>query len=379
MWTETQRAQTVVSTRTFYRRVQFDPRKLQRILAFPPDCGLTMALVELNRDDAKRGRLPDVCVYCGAPATCCRRRVFTGRTPITVIAGRGIPQARLPTCDRHRSHSLKRRLVQVVFACLLLGLAIVLSLLDARGGTPAWLAGLKQYRGALIVSTLTVFVILIVVRFVAFYSDVRLARVGWTTFVLTGVSEAFARACRREGREPIHTDLQASEILDVLPAKPTARRSLARPALRARTSPGAGRSLFLISVLVGGILAFIVCAAGVLVYLKMGSVSAPPVTLSNARITLALGIAIHIKVDYRCQKLLAPERQYVLVVEQEGRSVAQRSFPGTELHDRGTLDIDVLANLVRRAGRLSVFLEESSPAGADRQRISDVLSLRPSR
>ena len=49
-----------------------------------------MSLVELNRNDAKHGRLPAVCVYCGEPATCLRRRVFTGRTPITLVIGRGM-------------------------------------------------------------------------------------------------------------------------------------------------------------------------------------------------------------------------------------------------------------------------------------------------
>jgi hypothetical protein len=219
---------------------------------------------------------------------------------------------------------------------------------------------------------LSVFAILIVVRFLAFYSDVRLVSVGWTSLVLAGVSEAFARACRGERIESVPAQPQSSEILDVLPADLVTPRT-ARSVLKQRRPPGAG--LFLIGILAGGILALMVGVAGVIVFFKMGSGHALPVALSNARITMAMGIAIHIKVDYRCQEPPVAERQYVLVVEQDGRSVAQRSFPGTELQDRGTLDIDVLANLLKRTGRLSIFLEQSSASGTVRQRVSDVISV----
>src|SRR5262249_42124188 len=85
------------------------------------------------------------------------------------------------------------RLAQLVLFGLLLALVSLLSRVDAKGGPPDWAAGLKPYRGELILAMLAALGLLIAVRFVAFYTDVRMAGATWNTLVLAGVSEAFAR------------------------------------------------------------------------------------------------------------------------------------------------------------------------------------------
>jgi hypothetical protein len=337
-----------------------------------------MASVQLDRDAAKSGDLPDVCVYCGAPATALQRRVFSGRTPFTITVGGGMPRARLPVCDRHRAHTLKRRLAQIGLAGLLVALAILLSLVDAKGGAPDWIADVKPYRGALILSMLAVFAALIVVRFVAFYTDVRLTSATWSSLTLAGVADAFARACRGEHYDAGRASGPSREILDVLPVDQAARPARATPRAQARKSAGAGRGL-VVGILVAGLLGLLLCAGAVGLFLKMRTADGP-VTLSNARITSALGIAIHIQAEYRCQTTLAPDREYVLVIEQEGRKIAQRSFPGSVLHERGTLDIDVLGNLYKRGAGLTAFIEERVPQQEGiAQRVSNVVSVKSGR
>jgi hypothetical protein len=337
-----------------------------------------MPSVQLDREAAKNGDLPDVCVYCGAPAISLQRRVFSGRTPFTITAGGGIPRARLPVCDRHRAHTRKRRLAQLALVLPLVALAILLSLVDAKDGGPDWVAWVKPYRGALILSMLAVFGALIVVRIVAFYTDVRLTSATWSRLTLAGVAEAFARACREEHNDAGRASVSSGEILDVLPVEQTARPARASPRVNVRPPAGAGRGL-LVGIVVAGFLGLLLCAGAVGLYWKLHTPEGP-VTLSNARVTSALGIAIHIQADYRCQTTPASEREYVFVIEQEGRKIAQRSFPGSELHERGTLDIDVLGNLYKRGAGLTAFIEERVPQQeGNAMRVSNVVSIKSSK
>ncbi len=184
-----------------------------------------MASIELDRQQAKAGHLPPVCIYCGAPATAYRMKHFTGSTPVTIFVGGGFARARIPVCLSHRWHSFKRGAVALGFFAIMFALAILLSNLDAKPRPPEWLAPLKPWKGVFVTIVLVSLLGMIVARFYGFYTDIRCRALYTNTIEITGVSEEFVAACAGMYEQPVY-----EQPVDVQPIAPIAApRAAAHP------------------------------------------------------------------------------------------------------------------------------------------------------
>jgi hypothetical protein len=155
---------------------------------------LAVAEVMLDRQMAKAGQLPPVCVYSGRPATGVRQKVFVGSTPFTVFAGGGVPRAKLPISDEYRGFAWRRRAIVGLLLALTFGGVYVL----AEIGTPAkpgpWAQWMPR-KGPLTLAVLGLFATTVIGHTWFFYTDVRCTELTWDTMTLKNVSPEFAAAC----------------------------------------------------------------------------------------------------------------------------------------------------------------------------------------
>lgn len=147
-----------------------------------------MAEVELYRIDAKPGHLPPICIYCGQPAQRQRRKIFTGSIPYLMFAGRGIPQARIPVCQRHGSYTLRLWMPVVLLGAACVSLLALLIYFQKQSGTPQWIF---QLFGPMFLVT---FLLLNIAYIAVFYLDIRCSYLTRETMVLKKVAPEFASA-----------------------------------------------------------------------------------------------------------------------------------------------------------------------------------------
>lgn len=166
-----------------------------------------MAQIDLDREAAQQGLLPDVCVHCGAHAPSRQLMYFVGTTPITMTAGVGAIRARLPVCDRHRHARLLRWSLEIAAWAIWIGLMVVV----INTTETSWAASLLPYKGEISATTFVAFLAVLVVHVVLFYSTVRMTGASWEVIQLTNVSEPFAMACYSHGAEEEAADVLLEE------------------------------------------------------------------------------------------------------------------------------------------------------------------------
>ena len=341
-----------------------------------------MAEIELDRREAADGDLPPVCVYCGAPAGGYRTKVFRGTTPFTRFSRfwYRCPRVALPVCGRHRPFTLRRNLLLFpALAAFLAGLALLAAV--SRGGPlPGPLASLQSYTGVLTGLVIALFLALVGLRIILFYTDIRCTDLSTVTITLANVSDRFVAACHG-GEEPL--------IAEALPAYgPAPGRRRAR---RGADPPRRRGSGWLWVVLGAGTvfagLGCLVCSGGlVLVYgLPDGLPVGAPIVLSSPRQTHDFGLVRSLQVQYRFRRG-GPivDASYVLVVSPVRGQAQRRSYSGRELRSSGTLQIDMAAPPFGGAGFIEgvqgpyeVFVEvEPAQPGAPRERASNVVTVR---
>jgi hypothetical protein len=108
-----------------------------------------MASIQLTREEAELGFLPDVCMRCGAPATVRKRRMFVshpfwvyvllpfGYLPYVIVAAILTRRARCYThfCPKHKNHWLVRALfIWGAFVAMLVGIGTAFAVLAAIAG-----------------------------------------------------------------------------------------------------------------------------------------------------------------------------------------------------------------------------------------------------
>jgi hypothetical protein len=334
-----------------------------------------MAQVELDRAAAARGDLPHVCAYCGAPSTAQRLMAFVGRTPITITAGVGAIRARLPVCDRHRWHWLLRHLPEAAAFALWIALAVLLANMEKNAD---FAAPLLAYKGALSLTCVLMFLLSIVLRFVMFYTGIRMTGASWEVLQVAGVSERFARACYGElddSGAPAGDgdDTVEPVLLDEVAGSGGAAVRVAAPVVAAPQRRGSPLTVVLPLAAVGALLLLCVGGAAAVWWgLSGAGESGEPIQLSNSRATNIAGLATHVKVDYRCAKLGRDASQYVLIVEEQGRRVSQRVYPSGALSESGTLELDVLG---RSGGGLRAYVERRGVGSAAGERVSNTVDV----
>ncbi|HVK11588.1 MAG TPA: hypothetical protein VM597_22645 [Gemmataceae bacterium] len=88
-----------------------------------------MATVTLTRFECERGLLPDVCMFCGVPATVRRRKTFgaTGWFTTTKMV------LRVPACDRHANYWVRQAVILVGTFLVVAALGFLASVLEELG------------------------------------------------------------------------------------------------------------------------------------------------------------------------------------------------------------------------------------------------------
>lgn len=152
-----------------------------------------MATVWLAREDCEAGTLPPLCLRCGRPATDLVERDFSGvlgwvDLDLGWLGCGWRPKLRAPMCRRHRGHWRNRRLA-------LWGILLALA-----GGASAYLLDVSlpgsRPDGPLAFGLLMCVVIGGVCLVALAATGVRGRNIDATGLRLTGVSDAFRRACR---------------------------------------------------------------------------------------------------------------------------------------------------------------------------------------
>ncbi len=183
-----------------------------------------MAEIELDRRQAAAGRLPRVCVYCGARADGYRTKLFYGTAPYKRFLFHR-PRVALPVCAAHRGFTLRRSLLLVPPLVLFIAALALVSALSGKGGVAEALAPLVPLRGVFIALALLLFGLLLGTILFVFYGDVRCKRLTTRTITLANVSEAFVDACTGAVDE-LET---VEEVPTVLPADAPPRPRRRRP------------------------------------------------------------------------------------------------------------------------------------------------------
>ena len=192
--------------------------------------GDEMAEIRLGRAEVEKGRLPKVCMVCGARSSVKRKRVFKWSQPWTMLVG-GLILASImakrmtvqaPFCQEHRNHWLMRTLVSifgfigvVVVSGALLFVAAVKS--GARGQDEKLMLIALGFGGVL-------FVVWLLAVIVLQQSCVRMKEVAENSITLIGVNKSFISALRdlrderRAGRttssQPARRRSRADEVDD---------------------------------------------------------------------------------------------------------------------------------------------------------------------
>jgi hypothetical protein len=341
-----------------------------------------MAEIELDRREVADGELPPVCIYCGAPATSYRTKVFRGTTPFTRFSRfwSYCPRAALPVCARHRSYTLRRNLLLFpALAAFLAGLAL-LAAVARKGPVPEPLASLQPYTGLLVGLVIGLFLALVGLRVFLFYTDIRCTDLTTTTISLANVSEQFVAACHFGDEAPVVEALPADGSAP--PGRRTGRRA-AEPPRR----PGSGA--LWIALGVGTAFAALCCLVGGGLALVFGLpdrlTGGGPIVLSSSQPVRDFGLVRSLQVQYRFRRGgPVADATYVLVVSPAKGQAQRRTYSGRELQPSGTLQMDLAAPPFGRSGLLEgvegpyqVFVEvEPGQPGAPRQRASNVLTVR---
>lgn len=392
-----------------------------------------MAIVELNRKVAAAGELPAVCVHCGAPAVVYRRRSFSGRTPITFTAGLGFLRARLPVCERHRYYTWMRMGALLGLVAVWATLLFTVGSLDNKPNTPAFLAPLAPWRGALILACVASMGAIIVARFVTFYTDVRLYGASWDTMWLTGVSDAFADAWQQWNARTWVDDVIRTPATGTVATAPVTNAPVTnRPLTNAPTStptsapataaivddddvvmlvdaedraagPRAGSAHVIpgkqrlvpqqpaptpTPPTVGGVVGappargglstwLLVCIIGVCLccslpgaaWLIVARLDDTKVNIHSVQ-TSTIGAGTFLRLGYY-NKRVDPQANYVVVVRQNGRTVLEQNVSGAALQKSVPIEFGVISGPFGASGKVELTIEEVTPDGG-RQRVSNL-------
>jgi hypothetical protein len=205
-----------------------------------------MATIRLFIDELEEGRLPRVCMRCGAPATVFKRKRFSWGPGwvMALVAGGALCSGVLfvvallilvplllrtmhvsvPLCEAHRHHW--RALTVVILGGLsLFGLLLFAAILFGVTGT-----GRGDWRSDLVGPlALGAALFLVCLLFPAAFLQMRTIRVVEMTpesIRLTGVSREFVRALSnkvREGNSPLRTAFDRGELLEKVRVPPAGR------------------------------------------------------------------------------------------------------------------------------------------------------------
>jgi hypothetical protein len=145
-----------------------------------------MANVTLTKSECDRGRLPGVCMFCGAPATVRRRKSFiaTGWLTSTRMV------LHIPACDRHANYWVRQAVILVGTALVVVALGFAASVLLEELGKPLGLLA--------IVATVVLLLGWLVLLGVCMSIGVRPTEVTEASLRLTGVHVAFIAALEAE-------------------------------------------------------------------------------------------------------------------------------------------------------------------------------------
>ncbi len=150
-----------------------------------------MAYICLHLQQAD-GRLPMVCIRCGATATTVKTKVMTWQP----FAG-GMKQARLqaPLCARHQGHWTENSLIHWLVGVLAVGLACggVIACLIMNGTTPRpqWVNVIGPL---LAVASVVLYVGCLILAIILKGTAIRPREITGNHILLSGVCEAFADA-----------------------------------------------------------------------------------------------------------------------------------------------------------------------------------------
>jgi hypothetical protein len=168
-----------------------------------------MAKVRLSRYDAEEGRLPDLCMRCGAEGTFARTKTFSwfpqwvyililgGLLPFAIVALVLTKRMRVevPLCPDHQRHWMWRNLLVIagLIGLILLGIgaAVLIMELERRPGfrnIGGWVCGAVALLG----------LIWLIVAAVLGTTAIRPSEITDRDITLIGVSEEFAEAYREE-------------------------------------------------------------------------------------------------------------------------------------------------------------------------------------
>jgi hypothetical protein len=165
-----------------------------------------MATIRLTRDESETGKLPGVCMRCGAPATELAKKDFTWVPAwvwVTILAG-ALPYVMLsivlqqrmklwaPMCRQHRHHWLKRLAFNLIACVVVVGaLAGMAALPDAWGLSQSEKESFRRWSGVGMAVLLTAWLI---ANVVIHQFMIRPARITDDDMELKGVHESFQAA-----------------------------------------------------------------------------------------------------------------------------------------------------------------------------------------
>jgi hypothetical protein len=173
-----------------------------------------MAQIRLYRSEVKEGRLPRICMRCGAEADAERRRDLTWYPPwVNLLVLIGVLPAAIvamiltkrmtvyaPVCANHKNHWLVRSLIiyggLVGIILLALGAVFVLAMADQGGGR-----GQPVLTGIVCGGSVLLLIVWLVVVAIAQSTAIRPKEITDKTITLTGVSEEFVNTLGEDDDE----------------------------------------------------------------------------------------------------------------------------------------------------------------------------------